>query len=41
MSSVSLVVASVAVILCSLLVNLIVAHKVTKISMVEALKSVE
>lgn len=41
LSSVSLVVASVAVILCSLLVNLIVAHKVTKISMVEALKSVE
>lgn len=37
----SLVIASVAVICCSVIVNLIVAHKVTKISMVEALKSVE
>lgn len=37
----SLIIASVAVIACSLVVNLIVAHKVTKISMVEALKSVE
>lgn len=37
----SLVIASIAVICCSVVVNLIVAHKVTKISMVEALKSVE
>ena len=37
----SLIIASVMVISCSVLVNLLVAHKVTKISMVEALKSVE
>lgn len=37
----SLVIASVIVISCSMLVNLFVAHKVTGISMVEALKSVE
>lgn len=37
----SLIISSIAVICCSVVVNLIVAHKVTKISMVEALKSVE
>jgi len=37
----SFIIASIAVIMCSVIVNLIVAHKVTKISMVEALKSVE
>lgn len=37
----SFIISSVAVIMCSILVNLLVAHKVTKISMVEALKSVE
>lgn len=41
LNSSSLVIASIAVICCSVIVNLIVAHKVTKISMVEALKSVE
>ena len=41
LSMVSLVIASVVVIACSIIVNIIVAHKVTKISMVEALKSVE
>lgn len=41
LSMVSLVIASVVVIACSIMVNIIVAHKVTKISMVEALKSVE
>lgn len=37
----SLIVSSIVVICCSVVVNLIIAHKVTKISMVEALKSVE
>lgn len=41
LSMVSLVIASVVVLACSIMVNIIVAHKVTKISMVEALKSVE
>ena len=41
LSIISLIVASVVVISCSVIVNIIVAHKVTKISMVEALKSVE
>ena len=35
------IIASIVVIFCSLIVNIVVAHKVTKISMVEALKSVE
>lgn len=38
---VSFIVATIVVFACSIIVNLIVAHKVTKISMVEALKSVE
>lgn len=41
LNNASLIVSSIAVICCSVVVNLIVAHKVTKISMVEALKSVE
>ena len=37
----SFIVASVVVFACSIIVNMAVAHKVTKISMIEALKSVE
>lgn len=37
----SFIISSIGVMICSVLVNLIVAHKVAKISMVEALKSVE
>ena len=37
----SFLIASIVVFACSILVNMVVAHKVTKISMVEALKSVE
>ena len=37
----SLILASVVVFACSIIVNMAVAHKVTKISMIEALKSVE
>ena len=41
LSVLSFIVASVVVFACSIIVNMAVAHKVTKISMIEALKSVE
>lgn len=41
LNNISFVISTIVVCLCSLIVNLIVAHKVTKISMIEALKSVE
>lgn len=41
LSTISFIIASVSVIMCSVVVNLVVAHKVVGISMVESLKSVE